>query len=409
MGIFIDRTVHIPRSLPPMTHAGDETPSSLPEGLLAEYMPSAADRMGTAMRTVVGPALVGALVGGIIGRTTAVGDTSPRATWFSVLGGAALGAALGGAESRRSRFRRRSPDDSSDIAAHDSDSNDGLRLRVLEYNVHGGMGGPGKFFSTRSKLDRLADVIAAQQPDIVLLQELDRFAARSNLVDTVSALARRLHPTGAVMTPGIDKVTGRQEGTGVLVFGDLVLVDARGLRIDDAFGESVRRRYAATVSAWARVAAPILHLRWRPYPDAVEYQPRVVTDALVRTRSGLVIRALSGHFSPPHDGVDEPKRQVAAVADLLADWPAPTILGADFNIRDGSVEFEVEHAAFASAGLHEATAGAPPNSDRIYVSAHFRASDPRKLDTPPGEVPASDHSPVVVDLVVTQGQSQHPR
>ena len=93
-----------------------------------------------------------------------------------------------------------------------------------------------------------------------------------------------------------------------------------------------------------------------------------------------------------------PCRQVAPILDTVPTWVGPTILGADFNVRDGSAEFDREHEMCTDVGLSEATAGAPPNSDRIYASAHFDALRPQKLSPPDGEPPASDHSPVVVEL-----------
>jgi endonuclease/exonuclease/phosphatase family metal-dependent hydrolase len=139
--------------------------------------------------------------------------------------------------------------------------------------------------------------------------------------------------------------------------------------------------------------------RWLPFGGVIEYQPRGATDALVRTVAGDQIRVISGHFSPPHDRIDEPPRQVDPIVATLDTWAGPVIVGADFNVRDGSREFWREHKIFEAAGLSEVTAGAPANSDRIYASAHFIADTPRKLVAAPGEVPASDHAPVVVDLV----------
>ncbi|MGU3294772.1 endonuclease/exonuclease/phosphatase family protein [Williamsia sp. M5A3_1d] len=268
-------------------------------------------------------------------------------------------------------------------------------LRVMEFNVHGGMGGPGKFFATRATLDHLAAAIAAHRPDVVLLQELDDFAVRSNGTDTLARLARRLTPTGAVMAPAAEKGYGRREGTGILTLGGITVGDARGLRIGDPFGDGTFRRLRWSITMWL---GALTGGRFRPFGPVPEYQPRGACEAMIRTPAGNEIRVVSGHFSSPHDGVDEPARQVAPVAEILGRWRGPTIVGADFNVRDGSPEFAAEHERFDAAGLIEATAGAPANSDRIYASAHFAATDARKHDTPPGESPASDHAPVTVDL-----------
>ena len=59
--------------------------------------------------------------------------------------------------------------------------------RILTYNVHRCVG-PDR------KLDvaRVADVIAAQEPDIVALQEVDVGRARTNKIDQAHAIAERL-------------------------------------------------------------------------------------------------------------------------------------------------------------------------------------------------------------------------
>jgi endonuclease/exonuclease/phosphatase family metal-dependent hydrolase len=63
-------------------------------------------------------------------------------------------------------------------------------LRVMTYNVHGGVGADG-----RLDLGRIAAVIAQARPDIVALQELDVGRPRSGGVDQAHALAARLGMT----------------------------------------------------------------------------------------------------------------------------------------------------------------------------------------------------------------------
>ncbi|MGZ8179455.1 endonuclease/exonuclease/phosphatase family protein [Williamsia sp. SKLECPSW1] len=272
------------------------------------------------------------------------------------------------------------------------------RLRVVEFNVHGGMGGSGEFLATPAKLDRLAQSIAALDPDIVLLQELDRFALRSTLSDTLRALARRLHPTGAVMTVSAEKVYGRQEGPGILTFHGIALTDARGLRIDDAFGDDWARRARSALAAWADVAGGRWGLRRRWFPTTTEHQPRGATDAMAVTAQGTALRILSGHLSSPHDGVDEVTRQVAPILDTVRLWPGPTIVGADFNTQRGSGEYAEESRLAATVGLTDAGVTTRPTSDRVLVSGQFVVRDARVVDGPEGERAVSDHSPVVVDL-----------
>ena len=58
-------------------------------------------------------------------------------------------------------------------------------MRILTYNIHHGEGLDG-----RIDLPRIAAVIAAQRPDLVALQEVDRNARRSGGVDQAAELGR---------------------------------------------------------------------------------------------------------------------------------------------------------------------------------------------------------------------------
>src|SRR5579862_8740187 len=60
-------------------------------------------------------------------------------------------------------------------------------VRILTYNVHRCVG-----LDRRMDVGRVAQVIAAEAPDIVALQEVDVGRARTGRVDQAHALARRL-------------------------------------------------------------------------------------------------------------------------------------------------------------------------------------------------------------------------
>lgn len=383
MGLSVDNNVHAVKKCPVLVGP------DLPAVAAPIYAAGGIDTVGTYARDRAVVALGGAGVGALLAPAARISRRS----------GALLGAGAGtlvavrtGHRRSRSVLRGVADPHPTEVAAE--------TLRVMEFNVHGGMGGPNKFFATPKTLGHLADTIRREDPDIVLLQELDRFAVRSNFTDTLAQLVKRLRPGGAVMTPAIDKGTGRLEGTGILTFNGATITDARGLRIGDALGDDAARRLKATLDAWSGLVSAKLGQRKLPFGGVIEYQPRVATDVMVRTAAGNHIRVLSGHFSPPHHGIDEPRRQVDPVVETLGTWTGPTILGADFNVRDGSPEFAKEHEVFGAAGFTEATAGAPQNSDRVYVSGHFTATNPRKLVTPEGAVPASDHAPVTVELTL---------
>jgi endonuclease/exonuclease/phosphatase family metal-dependent hydrolase len=61
-------------------------------------------------------------------------------------------------------------------------------MRLLTYNIHKGIGGSDR----RYRIDRIVDVIAAETPDLVCLQEVDRNVRRSRYHDQPQLLAERL-------------------------------------------------------------------------------------------------------------------------------------------------------------------------------------------------------------------------
>ena len=67
-------------------------------------------------------------------------------------------------------------------------SNGAHPLRLLSYNIHKGIGGRDR----RYRLQRVVDVIAAESPDIVCLQEVDRNVRRSRFDNQPELFAERL-------------------------------------------------------------------------------------------------------------------------------------------------------------------------------------------------------------------------
>ena len=60
-------------------------------------------------------------------------------------------------------------------------------LRLVAYNIHHGEGMDGKL-----DLERIARVIAAEKPDLVALQEVDKGCKRSGSIDQAAKLAKLL-------------------------------------------------------------------------------------------------------------------------------------------------------------------------------------------------------------------------
>lgn len=60
-------------------------------------------------------------------------------------------------------------------------------MRLLSYNIHKGIGGVDR----RYRLQRIIDVIAAEEPDLICLQEVDKHVRRSRHDDQGKLLAER--------------------------------------------------------------------------------------------------------------------------------------------------------------------------------------------------------------------------
>ncbi|MFN0138119.1 MAG: endonuclease/exonuclease/phosphatase family protein [Phycisphaerae bacterium] len=62
-----------------------------------------------------------------------------------------------------------------------------MRLRVVSYNIHKAVGTDRKF-----DVDRIVEVLRHHDADVVLLQEVDRHAGRSNHLELAAVIGRRL-------------------------------------------------------------------------------------------------------------------------------------------------------------------------------------------------------------------------
>lgn len=398
MDLRVDNDVRTAR---PMTRA-----ASLPAlDQLPEHEPGLLDRIGRQLgdRTwlVGGAAGLGTIGAALLARR--VGGGAVRSGVLGALGGAALVVAggLGADAIRGSAGRRGAGPAASERIVADED------LRVMSFNVHMGKT-PGELLGDEAALDAIAAEIRRERPDVVLLQEVDRFAVHHGFRDVLDELADRLDADGAVFTPSTRNVTGRESGTAVLTFNGARVADARGIVSPDYAGDGVARRMKGAVDTLARLVSG-----GRAPFDVGDYRPRTTADVLVTTPAGNAVRVLSGHWSWAANGVDHPRRQVDPLAGLLGAWDGPTIIGGDFNVHSGTRDGDLEAAAFAGAGLRDAftaaglrttdparrTFGVTPTNplDRIYGSERLEVRDVRVSPFEQGDPVPSDHHPLVVD------------
>src|SRR5690348_4905134 len=87
-----------------------------------------------------------------------------------------------------------------------------MRLRVLSYNIHKCIGGVDR----RYQPDRVADVIRGQDPDMLLLQEVDAGCGRSNGDKQVDVLGDLVGMRYRSWFPNVDVRGGGKYGNAIL-------------------------------------------------------------------------------------------------------------------------------------------------------------------------------------------------
>jgi endonuclease/exonuclease/phosphatase family metal-dependent hydrolase len=227
-------------------------------------------------------------------------------------------------------------------------------LRVMTFNIQSG----------RHGLDAVARLIQEAQPDVVALQEVDRFTDRAGNVDQVEGLVRR---TGLTHSHFFRTTS--------LHGGD--------------YGLAVLSRY------------PLSGLSFRGLPTNGA-EPRGVGRAVVESPQGAVSLYVTHLSNLPFRGRLR-EQQVRALLTFMGEGSGPALLCGDFNDGNGSAAVDavrrVLEDAFARAGRGRDTTypmGLLPESrlDYVFTTKELRAADAWVV-----REAASDHFPVVVDLL----------
>lgn len=233
-------------------------------------------------------------------------------------------------------------------------------VRVMDYNLHNG-------FSTAGQLniDALAQVIQAQQPDIVLLQEVSRGWVVNGSLDSLNWLARRLGMPYHHFTPAADVL----------------------------WGTAVLSRY------------PIRHAEDHPLPPRNLPLNRSFAYLEIEVGRSEPLRVINTHFHHLESDSSIRRRQTETVLSFLGDRPLRRfILTGDLNATPTALEIEqlyrrgfTDVVTAAGVSPEETFPSFAPvrRLDYILVSPDLRASAvviPRST--------ASDHLGIAATLLL---------
>lgn len=233
-------------------------------------------------------------------------------------------------------------------------------LRVMTFNIHHAAG-----LDEKIDIERIAGVIKDQHPDLVAIQEVDRGTRRVGGADQPAELARL---TGLNMhfSPAFDLMGGQY---GQVILSRDPIEDVTTLKLP-------RLKDEQRIAIVAQIARP-----------------------------GQALRFVATHLT--HNS--EPER-VGQVTELLkqlqADDSPPTILAGDLNSTPGSAPIRLLLESFTDTTGPDALSH-PAEAPRIKIDwillsrqSPWRAGKVTVIDN----TVASDHRPVVVDLV----EREHP-
>ena len=230
-------------------------------------------------------------------------------------------------------------------------------LRVMSYNIHYAVGMDGE-----TDLERIADVIKRQSPDVVGLQEIGNKA----MADELGRLT------------GMRSVFGPSKGS------------------DSGYGDAVLSRL------------PFRYVGNESIPSASSsrYQAMAVdVDTSELHGDGATLRLVNTHFDWTDSiGSQEARRAAVDVVEraFCEDAPGPVILTADLNAAPGSpplADLEARGWRLSRLGQPMLTHGAPDPTQQIDYVLVRPARAWRAIEAfVPDEPVASDHYPVVMDL-----------
>jgi endonuclease/exonuclease/phosphatase family metal-dependent hydrolase len=360
--------------------------------------------------SVIGGAFIGASRGsGILGKT------------LGALGGGALGlAAVTGFVTLRTRLQDNHAIQKAEdrTPAPTTVEHPGEQLKVMTLNIREGMGPYDSPVSQDRQWDKIAAVVQAENPDILMLQEVSVGNPQTGQNDNVAELEKRLNPSDSMWNQTMTIPVGLGKGQEIMTFHGAKIEDGRTLELEDAHAPgTTMRRLLALVGVVSEVKHDTEKLTHLPLVMR-GYHARGASDALIRTPEGNLVRAVSTHMSGAgiYTGGDKTsslRTQMGPLMKAMDSWDGPTILGGDFNVnsRNATPAYPNEAKHFTGIGLTDAFTAMginPKDKQRVSYPTHGTAIDRFWVDKNISvqdvhvvhDTFASDHDPVVTTVTV---------
>ncbi len=269
-----------------------------------------------------------------------------------------------------------------------AEATDALTLRVMTYNIRVGVGGEVTRLPATEGLEKVARVIEKYKPDLLLIQEIEKGAERTQGLDEVNWLRERLGFSNAAFAPAIVEGSWNY---GVAIFG----------------------RFPGRTSSQTS-------LLYKPdYRESHPEYPAHMSEQRVLNRATACIGDTTFSVYCTHLGLtpDQRERQVLDIVRHLAEERHPLMLGGDFNAEPGSNELRpltqkyrdvLEVLSVPMERRRSFPAGATPRRaiDTIFVSPGIEVLRAFVIRD---ESLASDHNPVFAELRVPCPSSNRER
>lgn len=243
-------------------------------------------------------------------------------------------------------------------------------MRVMTYNIQYGHEG----------LDSVAEVIRGQRPDIIGLQEVDvHWNERSNFVDQAESLAKR---TG--MNYRFARI--------------YQLANSDPTKPPREFGVAILTRYPI-VSFTNHPITRLSTQEENPQPEPLPGLLEAILDV-----NGTKVRVFNVHLDYRRD----PSVRAQQVADILkhvGTSTMPTLMLGDMNARPDAPEIQPLFARFRDTWPYHESPGwtSPAKAPTGKIDYVLTSNGFSVVKTWIPQVYASDHLPVVVDLMLQQG------